>query len=386
MLSGLIEHHRVLICAGCGGVGKTTTAASLAIAAAARGRRVLALTVDPAERLTASLGLKGRRPNTPTPIALDLAALSGMAAGAEQPRLTTSAAAGSLHVMIHDPKMTFDELVLRHAGAGQAARILGNPMYQQLSTKLAGVSEYMAVEKLLALHESGQFDLIVLDTPPTRNALDFLTAPARLQEGLGSGAARWFVRAFAAPGQTSVGVLRRSVARALRGVGKLSSNAFLQDFAVLLAELDELFSGFSERSRRVAALLGSREVSYLVISSPEPLALREARFFLERLRSEHQSEGVLLINRVRAPIDGNVSVESLLAQLSQLNINWSEGAAERVARVLDEHAAWAQLDAARVREAAQLVPADRFVTAAALRGDIHDMDGLVEFAKILVSA
>jgi anion-transporting ArsA/GET3 family ATPase len=369
-LTGLIEQGRIVICAGCGGVGKTTTAAALAVLAAGQGRRVLALTIDPAQRLSASLGLRGR-PEGPQPVELD-AAPPGW---------------GSLHVLLNDPKATFDELIKKHAPSATAARrILENPLYEHLSTKLAGVGEYMAMEKLLTLRDSEQFDLIVLDTPPTRNALDFLAAPARMVEALDSGAARWFIRAFAAPKESGKGVLRRGVARVMRGIGKLSSSAFLQEFATLLAELDDLFEGFSERAERVSLVLRSAEVSYLVISTPDSLALAEARFFLDYLRGHGMGEGRLLVNRVRPAIEPRAPLPDLCGALAQLGVKLDAEPERRVQRALEEEIAWAAQDAERVRDARALVSPDRLLLLPALRGDVHDVSGLLQLSQLLGGA
>src|SRR5688500_16992765 len=180
----LLQSRRVVVCVGSGGVGKTTVAAGLALAAAKRGKRVLCLTIDPAKRLANSLGLE-RMSTEAQPVAPRLFEQAGLPV------------AGSLTVMMLDTKRTFDELVARHASSPEARdRILDNRLYQYVSTSLAGTQEYMAMEKLLQVKRDTNYDVIVLDTPPTSNALDFLDAPTRLIDALDSGAMRWFIQAI----------------------------------------------------------------------------------------------------------------------------------------------------------------------------------------------
>jgi anion-transporting ArsA/GET3 family ATPase len=363
----LIERSRVVVCAGSGGVGKTTTAAAVAVAAAQRGKRVLALTIDPAARLSKSLGL-AERPEQPTRVPL---------ANLEQ---------GSLHALIQDTKSTFDEMVNQNAPSPKiAAGILNNSLYQQMSTRLAGVGEYMAVEKLLALEQSGRFDLIVLDTPPTRNALDFLTAPQRLADALNSGTARFLAGAFAAPRNTQRGVLRRGMARALSGIGQLTSSTFLQRFAALLQDLDEVFRGLNERAQQLSALLTSAQVSYLVVSDPTQMALDEARFFLDYLNERGDAAAVLVVNRVRPQVlEGDVpsgeAVQQLLAELERVGVTMGPDAERRVARVLSYEQRGAQRDKAGLQTARSLgrpvlvVPEQ---TAA-----VHELADVVRLARV----
>lgn len=357
-----------MVCAGSGGVGKTTTAAAVAVAAAQRGKNVLALTIDPAARLSKSLGL-AERPDQPTRVPL--------------PNLEQ----GSLHALIQDTKSTFDEMVKQNAPNPRiAAGILNNSLYQQMSTRLAGVGEYMAVEKLLALEQSGRFDLIVLDTPPTRNALDFLTAPQRLADALHSGTARFLAGAFAAPRNTQRGVLRRGMARALSGIGQLTSSAFLQRFAALLQDLDEVFRGLNERAQQLSTLLTSAQVSYLVVSDPTQMALDEARFFLEYLGQRGEAAAVLVVNRVRPQLMADElapsadRVQQLLAELERVGVAMGPDAERRVARVLSQEQRGAQRDKAGVQTARALgrpllvVPEQ---TAA-----VHELADVIRLARV----
>lgn len=365
----LIERSRIVVCAGSGGVGKTTTAAALAVAAAQQGKNVLALTIDPAARLIKSLGLT-ERPDSPTRVPLF--------------NVEGANVAGNLYALIQDTKRTFDEMVLKNAPNPKvAAGIMNNALYQQMSTRLAGVGEYMAVEKLLSLQRSGDFDLIVLDTPPTRNALDFLTAPQRLADALHSGAARFLAGAFAAPRDTQRGVFRRGMARALSGLGQLTSSTFLQRFAALLQDLDELFKGLSERAQELSTLLTSDQVSYLVVSDPSELALEEARFFLDYLAKRGSSSSVLVVNRVRSVLEIDpveALAPGLLAELQRVGVTMGDDASNRVARVLLQEQRTARRDQAGLNTARSfgrpvlLVPEQT--------KPVHDLAGLIRLAQV----
>jgi len=214
-----VKTRRVLITVGAGGVGKTTTAAALGIAAAKRGRRVLVMTIDPARRLAESLGITNMSTE-----AVDI-----------DPRRFADAGyplEGSLTAMMLDTKRTFDDLVIKHSSTKEnAQRLLGNKLYQYVSTSLAGTQEYMAMEKLVAVKSDPRWDLIILDTPPTANALDFLDAPERLMEALDSATMKWFVEAFQSSGKLSLNLLARSAAMVLRGIGKITGGGFLEAMA-----------------------------------------------------------------------------------------------------------------------------------------------------------
>src|SRR5271167_674704 len=214
MLESLLLTKHVVICVGAGGVGKTTTAAALGVAAAMRGKRVLCLTIDPARRLAEALGLETMSAEEQA-IEPELFAKAGLSMK------------GSLTAMMLDTKRTFDELVIKYSSSPEhARRLLDNKLYKYVSTSLAGTQEYMAMEKLVAVQRDTRFDLVILDTPPTANALDFLDAPARLAEAIDSAAMRWFVQAFEQSGKLSLNLLARSAAAVLRGLGRITGAGF----------------------------------------------------------------------------------------------------------------------------------------------------------------
>lgn len=288
-LERLLTSRRVILVVGSGGVGKTTTTAALGLAAACRGKRVLCLTIDPARRLANSLGLRAMTTEAQT---VDTQRF--LDAGLQVD--------GALTVMMLDTKSTFDELVHRYASSPQARdRILNNRLYQYVSTSLAGTHEYMAMEKLHAVKADNAFDLILLDTPPTANALDFLDAPQRLVDALDSAAMRWFIDAFQESGKLSFNILAKSAAVVLKGIGKLTGGDFLEQVAQFVTELNDLFGGFKERAQEVARTLRAPDVAYVLVSSPSPMAIQEVLFFSERLEEQGMPRDAFVVNRLHTP-------------------------------------------------------------------------------------
>jgi anion-transporting ArsA/GET3 family ATPase len=360
-------------------VGKTTTAAALGLAAAARGARVLCLTIDPARRLANSLGLSEMRGEAQT---VERARFE--AAGLE--------VAGSLTVMMLDTKRTFDELVVRYASSEQAReRILGNRLYQYVSTSLAGTHEYMAMEKLWAVKRSGGYDLILLDTPPTANALDFLDAPERLVDALDSAAMRWLIDAVQESGKVSLNLVARSAAAVLRGIGRLTGGGFLEQMAEFVSELNDLFGGFKERAREVAASLRGPDVAYVLVTSPEPMSIQEVLFFSDRLAEQGMPRDAFVVNRVhRAPPLRATEAEAGAALARQgVALGGGDGA-RRVVAAFDDEARLAATDAARLGRLAEalagMAPRPVRVDVPALPYDVHDLRSLAEVAGVLVGA
>ncbi len=285
-LAALLSSHRVIVSCGAGGVGKTTTAAALGVAAARRGKRVLVLTIDPARRLAEALGI-------------DMQSAEAMSVEPARFEEAGYPATGQLTAMMLDTKRTFDGLVLKHSSSPERAeKLLANKIYQQISSSLAGTQEYMAMEKLLAVQGDPRFDLIILDTPPTANALDFLDAPQKLVDALDSAAMRWFIEAFESSGKFSLNLLAKSASVVLRGLGKITGGEFLGDMAQVLSQLDELFGGFKERAALVQAFLASSEVCFVLVASPSPVAIQEGLFFADRLRASRMRCAAFILNQV----------------------------------------------------------------------------------------
>ena len=370
-IDALIADHgiRILVCTGAGGVGKTTTAAALALRAAEHGRKVCVLTIDPAKRLAQALGLTSLD-NTPREVV-----------GIHSPD-----GSGSLHAMMLDMKRTFDEVVETHADPERAKQILENPFYQALSSSFAGTQEYMAMEKLGQLSAraelEGTWDLIIVDTPPSRSALDFLDAPARL----GSFLDGKFIRILTAPARS-----------AGRGIGKIAALGFgiftgvlnkilgtqvLTDVGTFVAAIDTTFGGFRERADKTYALLKQPSSRFVVIAAPEPDALREAAYFVERLKTDSMPLAGLVLNRVQY-IDApelsadraRVAAASLSGAGHELTAALLGIHANRQAQAERQHHLAERFTAAHPSVAVAMMPA--------MAEDIHDLAGLRAIGETL---
>ncbi len=287
---------RIIVCCGSGGVGKTTTAAALGLRAAERGRHAVVLTVDPARRLAQSMGLSSLD-NTPRPVP-GAAGESG----------------GTLHAMMLDMKRTFDEIVEAHSDPDRAAQILANPFYQSLSSSFAGTQEYMAMEKLGQLRRADEWDLIVVDTPPSRSALDFLDAPQRLGRFLDGRLIRLLGAPTKAGGRAYLKFMTAGLTMVTGVITKIIGVQMLRDVQTFIAAFDTMFGGFRERADDTYRLLQAPGTAFLVIATPEPDALREASYFVDRLSSDQMPLAGLIVNRVhRSPAAGLSAARSLAA-------------------------------------------------------------------------
>lgn len=376
-LTPIIAGHRVVLCVGSGGVGKTTVTAALGLAAAERGKRVLCLTIDPAKRLANSLGLS-RMTGEEQRVDPELFRRAGLEVS------------GELNVMMLDTKRTFDELVVRYASSPEARdRILTNRLYQYVSTSLAGTQEYMAMEKLLAVKQEGGYDLIVLDTPPTSNALDFLDAPERLINALDSAAIRWLMQAFETSGRFSLNLVAKSVAVVLRGIGKLTGGGFLEQMAAFVTDLNDLFGGFRQRATEVAAAFRGPEFAYVLVTTPAPAAVREALFFADRLAEQGMSKDAFVVNRVHRRPRALPARDEIQAALARHAIDLGATGAERLARALAEELELAETDAAELANLDRVLVSDGRgvrpprVDIPALPSDVHDLGTLAGVARLL---
>jgi anion-transporting ArsA/GET3 family ATPase len=278
----LIDSSRVIICAGSGGVGKTTTAAVLAIDAARAGRRAVVVTIDPAKRLADALGLPALAPD---PVVIDPAHWSR----------GDSVPGGRLSAMMLDPKATFDALVARHAADdAQATRILENGFYRTISSALGGTQEYMAMEKLHELHEDGDYDLIVIDTPPSRHALDFLDAPERLLRLLDN---RVF-RVLIAPARTGLRVAGVAVQALVRTASRVVGTEVVDDIVAFFRAFEGMEEGFRERARRVRQVIGEPTTQFVLVTSPRRDAVLEAEYFAQAIGDHGYRVAGLVVNRV----------------------------------------------------------------------------------------
>ena len=291
---------RIIVCCGSGGVGKTTTAAAIGLRAADHGRQVCVLTVDPARRLAQSMGLTSLD-NTPR-----------LVDGVDEE------SGGSLHAMMLDMKRTFDEIVEAHADPGRATQILANPFYQSLSSSFAGTQEYMAMEKLGQLRRADEWDLIVVDTPPSRSALDFLDAPQRLGRFLDGRLLRLLTSPAKLGGRAYLRVLGAGFGMITGILTKILGAQVLRDAQTFVAALDTMFGGFRERADYTYQLLRAPGTAFLVIAAPEPDALREASYFVERLAQEGMPLAGLILNRVHNSPPARLSAARSLAAAETL--------------------------------------------------------------------
>ena len=373
----LILEKRVIITVGAGGVGKTTTAAAISVAAARMGKRVLCLTIDPARRLAESLGIHEMSTD-----AMTVDAARFREAGIEMK--------GSLTAMMLDTKRTFDELVLKYSSSKERAEaLLKNRLYIYVSGSLAGTQEYMAMEKLVAVKEDANYDLIVLDTPPTANALDFLDAPERLTSALDSAAMKWFTEAFQSTGKFSLNLLARSAAAILRGIGKITGGGFLEEMAEFIRELNDLFGGFKQRAAVVEKTLRSSDVAFVLVSSPSPMSIREALYFSERLQASSMPRGAFVVNRVHNPPSyaEGVRAEDAEAGIQRHHLELEPGAGERLVAAHTDSAKLATLDARNIavleKAAAGKVPLIRVLE---LSTDVYDVTLLAQLGDVLLGA
>jgi anion-transporting ArsA/GET3 family ATPase len=349
---------RVVICAGSGGVGKTTTSAAIAMGLAARGERVCVVTIDPARRLADALGIEqlGSEPRR-----VDDERFAGHGIVLE----------GELWAMMLDPKRTFDELIERLAPDEKTRdEILANRIYRELSSAVAGSQEFTAVAKLYDLDRSGEFDVIVLDTPPSRNALDFLDAPDRLT-GFLEGRA---LRLFLAPTGIAARVVGRGTSVVFSVLRRVTGVDLMEDLSVFFSALSGVLDGFRERAAGVKELLADPATTFLIVTSPEREPVDEAIFFRGKLREAGMPFGGLVVNRVHplAPGGDEVDQAALTADL-----DGDAALARKVARTLQEFRVLAHRDSAAVEHlVAHLGDADPILVPH-LDGDVHDVDGLV---------
>ena len=377
---------RIIVCCGSGGVGKTTTAAALGLRAAERGRHVVVLTVDPARRLAQSMGLTSLD-NTPRPVPFT--------EPGEDDQARDGTPGGSLHAMMLDMKRTFDEIVEAHSEPDRAAQILANPFYQSLSSSFAGTQEYMAMEKLGQLRRADEWDLIVVDTPPSRSALDFLDAPQRLSRFLDGRLIRLLTAPTRVSSRAYLKVVNAWVGVATGAVTKVLGTQLLRDVQTFVAALDTMFGGFRERAEDTYRLLQTPGTAFLVIATPEPDALREASYFVERLSQDRMPLAGLILNRVHPSPAARLSAARSLAAAEALQAagngsprsmpndaaaDTPEGSRHPLAvTALRLHAERMQLAAAERRLAQRFTAAHPGVPVARVPAqpeDVHDLAGL----------
>jgi anion-transporting ArsA/GET3 family ATPase len=355
----------IIVCCGSGGVGKTTTSAALALRAAERGRKVVVLTIDPARRLAQSMGIE-ELDNTPRPVS-DV----------------DPAAGGRLDAMMLDMKRTFDEVVESQASPDKAAQILENPFYIALSSSFAGTQEYMAMEKLGQIHGTsvadGTYDLIVVDTPPSRSALDFLDAPERLSSFLDGR----FIRLMLAPARGPARLMTAGLGIITNALNRILGAQVLRDLQTFVAALDTVFGGFRQRAQNTYALLQAEGTAFLVVAAPEPDALREAAYFVERLSEDRMPLAGLIVNRASPVPTGTVSADEAMAAAERLRREDPDSATAGMLRLHADQTRLVEREARLRRRFDAAHPQVATAVVPALAGDVHDLDGLRRIGQLL---
>ncbi len=367
---------RIIVCCGSGGVGKTTTSAALALRAAERGRHVVVLTIDPARRLAQSMGIE-QLDNTPRPVP-----------GLTWPKGTRNrpTKAPRMDAMMLDMKRTFDEVVESQANPEKAQQILENPFYVALSSSFAGTQEYMAMEKLGQIYRDaerdGTYDLIVVDTPPSRSALDFLDAPERLSSFLDGR----FIKLLLAPARGPARVMTMGLHLFTSALTKILGAQVLQDLQTFVAAVDTLFGGFRQRAQKTYQLLQTGGTAFLVIASPEPDALREAAYFVERLDEDQMPLAGLVVNRATATSPEDLDAEEALAAATRLERKRSRSLTAGLLRLQADRMRLAEREARLQERFTAAHPEVPTVVVAALPTDVHDLDGLRQVGRLLAGS
>ncbi len=355
----------IIVCCGSGGVGKTTTSAALALRAAERGRKVVVLTIDPARRLAQSMGIEALD-NTPRPVA-----------GVDE------AKGGNLDAMMLDMKRTFDEVVESQATPEKAKQILENPFYIALSSSFAGTQEYMAMEKLGQIHadakKDGSYDLIIVDTPPSRSALDFLDAPERLSSFLDGR----FIRLMLIPARGPAKLMTAGFSLITNALTKLLGGQVLTDLQTFVSALDTVFGGFRQRAQKTYALLQADGTAFIVVAAPEPDALREAAYFVERLSEDRMPLAGLIVNRASPRPEGTLSADEAMAAAARLRKKDPESLTAGLLRLHADQSRLVEREALLRERFAAAHPQVATAVVPALAGDVHDLDGLRKVGDLL---
>ena len=363
-LTRLLDGRHVCVCAGSGGVGKTTTSAAIAMGMAARGLKVAVVTIDPAKRLANSLGLD-ELSNEEQLIAPERFEAQGIDMR------------GELWALTLDAKRTWDRLIERRApDAATRDAILGNRIYQQLSTAVAGTTEYMAIERLYELHEEGGYDLIVLDTPPTRNALEFLDAPDRLSRFVDSRSLQFFLR----PGVFGIKALGRGTGLMLSMMKRVTGSDLIADLSEFFAAFGDMAVGIRERAGRVKELLADPATTFLLVTSPRRDAIDEAIFFRRRLRDSGMPFGTAVVNRVHEGVHESADGEDVLDDLVAL---LGPELGRKVARNFSDYRRIGERDRANVDRLTDELRGEPLIQVPLLDDDVHDLAGLATVAEHL---
>jgi anion-transporting ArsA/GET3 family ATPase len=362
-LEALVREQSVIVCCGAGGVGKTTSAASLGVLAARAGRSAVVMTIDPAKRLAQAMGLDSLN-NDPQPVALD--------------------APGALSAMMLDTKRTFDRMVETYAPDERVRdTIFSNSYYQQLSSTLGGSRELIAMERVLEIHNAREHDLLIVDTPPAQHALDFLDAPKRLIDLLDGSFTQMLLAPYGLAAKAQFSFFRQSSALSLKFLERLSGLEMLADLSNFLLAFSSMFEGLKERSQRVLALMSEPGTRFLLVCAPEPVSLGQAGRFAERLGADGMGIAGVLVNRAHLPVSTMELSSADRARIDALGNPGRESLAERVEAALVDARRLAAADARslglleHLDQPRQLVPH--------FNRDLHSMADLVSFSEAMAA-
>lgn len=361
--------RRVIVCAGSGGVGKTSVSAAISVAAARSGKRVIALTIDPAKRLADSMGVSR------TTSARQFVDPS------KQRELGIQA--GSLSVMMLDAGQTLRDMVSKLApNAESAQRIVTHPLFRYLADYLAGANEYMAMEKLLSVLQEEEFDLLVLDTPPSRHALDFLDAPGRLTDAIDGPVTRAFTQAVGQGSRWGLGLFAKGASLVLKSIGRLTGAGLLEQVATLIVELNAIFGGFGERARSVAAAFRDPSFAYVLVTRPVPGAVADTCYFGEELAARGLRADAIVVNKVHSPLR-RVEAARVFAELSPWLGPELAGRVQSASEIRQQTVARELTTVAALRRTRALAPVSQ-VHLPAVAGGVSNLEHLAALAALLV--
>ncbi len=383
----LIETREIIICCGSGGVGKTTTSAAIAIHAATQGLKVLVLTIDPAKRLANSLGI---------------ADLGNRERRVPKKKFTEAGInpKGELHAMMLDTKRTFDDLIIKHAVSEDIRdKILDNDLYKNISSAFAGSQEYMAMEKLFEIYSEGRYDLIVLDTPPTKHALDFLDAPKRMTSFLDGSVLKWFLKPYFSAGRKGFQIFQKGTGVILKTLEKVTGVAALKIASEFFIAFEGMYDGFKERAAAVYDLLHDETSAFVLVTSPDEITIDEAMFFHNKLIEYEMPFCGLIVNRVHMDFGADADVERVIdkgdpeALAAKVGATLGKKADEKKAmqalaavmgQTLTEYKSLAKTDSENIRRLT-----DHIDEGAATRivpffdTDVYDIGGLMQINQYL---
>lgn len=369
-LENLLLNKRLIICCGSGGVGKTTTAAALALKACMLGRNVAVLTIDPAKRLANSLGLKSLG-NEEKEIPRAEFEKSGL-----EPK-------GRMYALMLDTKRTFDKIIEKYAPSEESKQsIFNNALYQHLSGMIAGSQEYMAMEKVYELYQKNKFDLLILDTPPTQHALDFLDAPQKMTQAVSDSILKWFLKPSLFLGRSSLKLLEKGT----RGIFKAFNNVlgleFMQDLSAMLISTAGLLEGFKDRAKEVNELLHDTKTSFLLVTAPQGMVVPEALFFHQKIKEYKLPFAGFVVNRVHQDLKQNLSEAELEKGLRKTGLNSEQ--IDALLNMMDEYQNLIRQDHEHLELLEEKLKKKESITLVPyLDKDVHDLKGLSEIGDYL---